>query len=82
MSEFMKIRKQYVTPNPYSRPQKSLKEIRAIVVHWVANPNTTDINNRDFFEGRKRGESGYGSAHEIIDLDGSIVIAIPEHEMA
>lgn len=77
-----KIIEDYITPNKYSRPQKDLKRIKALVIHWVANPNTSAIANRNFFESRKGGEKSYGSAHEIIDLNGDVVIVIPENEMA
>lgn len=82
MSEFMKIRYDLLTPNPYSRPQYKLEEVRGIVIHYVANPMSRDIDNRNFFNNRKYGNDGYGSAHEIIDLDGSIVICIPDNEIA
>lgn len=71
-----------LTPNRYSRPQKKLDKIKGIVIHWVANPNTTAEANRNFFEGRKNGGSGYGSAHEIVGLTGRIVRCIPEDEVA
>lgn len=78
----MKIIKKYLTPNPYSRPQKPLNKVKGIVIHWVANPNTTALANRNYFESKKDGKKGYGSAHEIIDLNGDIVLCIPENEMA
>ncbi|NOU54905.1 N-acetylmuramoyl-L-alanine amidase [Brevibacillus borstelensis] len=59
-----------------------LKRVKGIVIHWVANPKSTAINNRHFFERRKAGKSGYGSAHYIVCLDGSIVQCLPETEMA
>lgn len=82
MSEFMKIRYDLLEPNPYSRPQRRLENKKGIVVHWVANPMSTDYENKEFFNNRQYGKDGYGSAHEIIDLDGSILIVIPDDEMA
>ncbi|MDD3174340.1 MAG: N-acetylmuramoyl-L-alanine amidase, partial [Herbinix sp.] len=32
------IKAEYLTPNPYSRPQTRLKRIKGIVVHYTANP--------------------------------------------
>lgn len=78
----MKIENDLLTINEYSRPGTKLKKVEGIVIHWVANPNTSAKANRNFFENRKSGKSGYGSAHYIIDLDGSITLAIPPEEMA
>lgn len=77
-----KIIEQYLTPNPYSRPQTKIKKILGIVVHWVANPMSTAKNNRDYFESLRTKKSLYASAHEIIDLNGDIIICIPKDEMA
>ncbi len=76
------IFKDYLTVNKYSKPATKLKLIKGIVVHWVGNPNTTAKQNRDYFENRKDGKNGYGSAHEIIGLNGDIVICIPDSEIA
>ena len=38
--------------------------------------------NRDYFESRKDGKNGYGSAHFIVDLDGTILQCIPNDEIA
>lgn len=66
----------------YSRPQTPLKEILAIVIHWTANPYASAKNNRDYFEAKKTGMGGYGSAHYIIGLGGEIIQCIPETEIA
>lgn len=72
----------YITPNKYSRSQKPLKEIRGIVIHWVANPKSSAMANRNYFENRKYGKTSYGSTHEIIGLNGEIVLCIPKNEIA
>jgi N-acetylmuramoyl-L-alanine amidase len=77
-----KLIEKYLTPNKYSRPQRPLEKIKALVIHWVANPNSSAMDNRNYFENRKHGKTCYGSAHEIIDLNGDIVLAIPPNEMA
>jgi len=78
----MKIIEAYLTPNDYSRTQKKLACVKGIVVHWVANPNSTGMANRNFFEGRKTGQEGYGAAHDIIDLNGDLIKCIPYDEEA
>ncbi|WP_165861153.1 N-acetylmuramoyl-L-alanine amidase family protein [Paenibacillus paeoniae] len=71
-----------LTPNKFSRPKLPIRTMKGIVIHWVANPMTSAKNNRDFFESRKGGLKSYGSAHEIIDLDGSVYVCIPKNEIA
>jgi N-acetylmuramoyl-L-alanine amidase len=78
----MNIIEAYLTPNEYSRPQTPLKSVKGLVVHWVANPMSTAIANRNFFESRKNGNDGYGSAHDIIDLNGDLIKCLPYDEMA
>lgn len=74
-----------LTPNPYSRPQTPLNEIRGIVVHYVANPCTTARENRNYFEGLKN-QSGENttsvSSHFVIGLEGEIVQCVPVYEIA
>lgn len=72
----------FLTPNRYSRPQRKVGKILGIVVHWVNNPNTSAMANRNFFENRKNGTSDYGSAHYIVGLKGEVIQCIPETEMA
>lgn len=77
-----KIIKNYLTQNKYSRPGTKIDKMKGIVIHWVANPGTSAAANRNFFESRKARKKGYGSAHEIIDLNGDVVLCIPLDEMA
>jgi N-acetylmuramoyl-L-alanine amidase len=78
----MTIQQDLLTVNKFSRPGLLLKSVKGLVVHWYANPNTTAKQNRDFFEKRKNGLDGYGSAHYLIGLSGEIIQAIPENETA
>ena len=78
----MKITDKIISLNKHSRPGKELQKVKGLVLHWVANPGTSALANQRFFEERKRGKTGYGSAHYIIDLDGSVLKVIPEREMA
>jgi N-acetylmuramoyl-L-alanine amidase len=81
MSDY-KVTEKLLTINQYSRPGTKVKKMKGIVIHWVANPGSTALANRNFFENRKNGNSGYGSAHEIIDLDGSVIVDIPADEIS
>lgn len=72
----------YLTPNPYSRPQKKLKRINGIVVHYTANPGTTAENNRSYFEGLAETHETSASSHYIIGLEGEIIQCIPLTEIS
>ena len=74
--------KKLLTPNEWSRPQTRLLSVKGLVVHWVGNPQTSSTANWRFFESRKGGDYGYGSAHYIIGLEGEAVQCIPDDEMA
>lgn len=49
----MKITKELLTPNKYSRPQIPLKSVKKIAVHYIGSAGSTAKNNRDYFEGLK-----------------------------
>lgn len=70
-----------LTPNEYSRPTTKLLSVSKIIIHYVDNPKSTALQNRNFFELRKEGNYGYGSAHCIID-ENEIIQAIPFDERA
>lgn len=78
-----KIQEQLLTPNKYSRPGTKLDGVKGVVIHWTANENAgadADANIR-FFENRKYGRTGYGSAHYFVDSE-KIMRCLPESEMA
>jgi N-acetylmuramoyl-L-alanine amidase CwlA len=74
----------FITPNKYSRPQTKLNSVKGIVVHWTASPKGRNVGVWNYFERRKEGNTGYGSAHFIIDLDSTYGVwnCIPLDEMA
>jgi N-acetylmuramoyl-L-alanine amidase len=78
----MQIIHDFLTINEYSRPGRKLREVLGVVMHWTANPAASAKDNRDYFENRKTGAGGYGSAHYIIDKNGIVVAAVPEDEVA
>lgn len=73
---------QLLTPNPYSRPQTALPEVKGLVIHYTANPGTTAQQNRDYFEGLKDSKITKVSSHFIIGIDGEIIQCIPSSEIA
>jgi len=78
----MRITQELLTPNEYSRPRKPLREFLGIVIHWTANPCADAKQNWLYFEAKKTGMGGYGSAHYIIGQDGETIQAIPDNEIA
>lgn len=72
----------YLTVNEYSRPGRKLKEVLGIVIHWTAAPKQDEWQVREFFERRKIGADGYGSAHYIIGQSGNVLQVLPLDEVA
>ena len=75
----MTIQEIFLTPNKYSRPQIPLKEVKKIAVHYVGNPNTSALANRNYFENCKEG-GRYVSSHYIVGLKGEVIQCIPTDE--
>ena len=71
-----------LTPNPYSRPQLALEEVKGIVVHYTGNPGTTAAQNRSYFESLKDTKQTKASSHFVIGMEGEIVQCIPSTEMS
>lgn len=68
--------------NDYSRPGVALDQVNAIVIHYTANPGTTAIQNRNFFDGLKDSHKTMVSSHFIVGLEGEIVQCIPTTEVS
>lgn len=71
-----------LTPNKYSRPEIRLEKVKGIVVHYTANPGSTAMENRNYFEGLKDSHATHASSHFVIGLEGEIVQCIPTKEEA
>ncbi len=71
-----------LTQNPYSRPSTKTERIRNIVIHYTANPGSTAMQNRNYFEGLKDSKETSASSHFVIGLEGEIVQCIPTAEVA
>ena len=68
--------------NKYSRPGVALDSVNAIVIHYTANPGSTAIQNRNYFEGLKDSHETMASSHFIVGLNGEIVQCIPTAEVS
>ena len=77
--EEMKIQQMLLTPSEHTRPQTKLKPT-AIAWHYVGNPNTTALANRNYFESLKDSHETKASSHYIIGIEGEIIQCIPDTE--
>ncbi|MBR1693128.1 MAG: N-acetylmuramoyl-L-alanine amidase [Lachnospiraceae bacterium] len=73
---------QLLTYNAYSRVGEALPEVKNVFVHYTANPGSTAIQNRNYFENLKDSHETSASAHFIIGIEGEIVQCIPLSEVA
>ena len=71
-----------LTINEYSRPGTETGKIKGIVIHYTANPGSTAMQNRNYFEGLKDGKKTKASSHFVVGLEGEIVQCIPTWEVA
>ena len=78
----MMIEEDFLEVNEFSRPGKIRTATLGVVMHWTANPNANAKQNKEYFDAKKLGMDGYGSAHYIVSQDGSIVQCMPENEVA
>lgn len=77
----MKIEEKLLTVNQYSRPGSKRNSTTKIAVHYVANPGTSAIANRNYFENCKT-TGVYVSSNYIVGLDGEVIRCVPDDEIA
>ena len=63
-----------------SRPQTRLKKVNGIVIHYTANPGSTAMQNRDYFENLPETQEAQASSHFVIGIEGEVVQCIPTSE--
>lgn len=73
---------QLLTVNEYSRPGTETEKIRGIVVHYTANPGSTAMDNRNYFESLKDTHATEVSSNFVIGMEGEIVQCVPTWEVA
>ncbi|MEC0543517.1 N-acetylmuramoyl-L-alanine amidase, partial [Bacillus glycinifermentans] len=47
----VKVVKNYVKVNQYTRPGLKLAGVKGIVMHWTATPGASALNERNYFNG-------------------------------
>lgn len=65
-----------LTPNSWSRPQTRLKKVDGIVIHYTANPGSTAMQNRDYFENLPETQEAQASSHFVVGIEGEVVQCI------
>lgn len=70
------IQSDLLTIDGESRSGEMLEAVRDIAVHYVANPESSAKQNRDYFEG----PDSSTSAHFIVGLEGEVIQCIPLKE--
>lgn len=71
-----------LTPNAYSRPQIPIEQVKYIAIHYTANPGSTAISNRNYFENLASTQENKVSSHFVVGLEGEVVQCIPTSEMS
>ena len=71
-----------LTPNSYSRPQIPVEKVNYIAIHYTANPGSTAMSNRNYFENLATTQENKVSSHFVVGLDGEVVQCIPTSEMS
>lgn len=72
----------FLEVNEYSRPGEALGKVKNVFVHYTANPGTSAMQNRSYFQGLADSGERAASAHFIIGYDGEIIQCIPLDEIA
>ena len=78
----MEIKDMLLTLSNYNRPGTKRKSTTAVACHYIGNPGTSALANRNWFESLQNGAGTKASCHYIIGLDGEILRLIPEDEIS
>ena len=80
------ITQAFIHINPVSRPAVALDSVDYIVIHYVGNPGSTAMGNREYFDSLDNpnvvGAGRQASAQLIVGLDGEVIQCLPLNELA
>ena len=80
------ITQAFLTVSEKNRPGIALDGVKNIVIHWVANPGSSAMDNRNYFEDLSNPaanpEGTSASSHFIVGLYGEIIQCVPTNEVA
>lgn len=77
-----KIQEDLIPVNEYSRPGIELKEVNAIVIHYVGNAGTSAAQNKSYFSNLATTHITKASSHYIVGLEGEIIQCVPLDEIS
>ena len=63
-------------------PALPLTEIKGVVIHYVGNPGTSAMANRNYFNSLASSKETYASSHFIVGLEGEVIACVPLTEIA
>ncbi len=70
------VRVQLISVDGASRRGEELEAVRALAVHYVANPGSTAMANRNYFNS----PDSTTSSHFIVGLEGEVILCVPLNE--
>ena len=59
-----------------------MEQVNYIAIHYTANPGSTAVSNRNYFENLATTQDNKVSSHFVIGLEGEVVQCIPTSEMS
>ncbi|MGR3206134.1 peptidoglycan recognition protein family protein [Bacillus glycinifermentans] len=77
----VKVVKNFLNVNQYTRPGLKLAGVKGIVMHWTATPGASALDERNYFNGTCIAAERYASAHYFVDRN-EVQQIIPENEVA
>ena len=77
LSGELNIREEIIAVSDYTYDGEKLGDVTNIVVHYVANPGSSAMANRNYFNSLSETKATAASAHFIIGLDGEIIQCVP-----
>ena len=78
----MKLIKQLLTVNRFSRSGRKLAKCKGIILHYVGILGQRALSTWNYFENDCPRNKHFSSAHYIVDLNGDVYQAIPDDEIA
>ena len=76
------IEEDLIPVNDWSRPGRAMTAMNGIVIHYIGNPGTSAVQNRNYFAGLARSHETYASSNFIIGLEGEVLLCVPIGEVA
>lgn len=79
------VKQEFIRKNLFSRPDVTLKQVNNIVIHYVANTNSSAAANRRYFDNLADQDpqqpGTVGGSHFIVGLEGEVLQIIPLSEI-